>query len=444
MATIAIAARGTLGDHLPVVGLGRALAVRGHTVRMAFNQAMRPYAERAGLQVVPLGERLGADEARRHAAAWDHWAEPDPERRRWTRRSDERLRRRCQALADTCRGADLLLAPVNEPAGPLVHESLGVPWATVALMPGALVAPPAGATTPTDPAEAAYVASLTVHLRRVRERLGLPDRPLAEQLAAQVAPWTLLASSPHFGPPPAEPYGHVRITGFWFYDDPAWQEWRPDPSLARFMEREPRPLVLSFSSLPVADPCAVLAVHARAALALGRRLVVQRGWARFSAHDLPADIPAEDVLFADVIPHDWLFARAAAAIMHGGIGSLARALRAGCPVVIEPYGNDQFYNARQVVALGLGVAMHPHRLTPAGLARALREKVLTPECRARVAALGARIRAEDGLTVACDTVEAWLGASPRDGVLPRPSPYRPAPLRGEAAGASAGASASGV
>src|SRR5262245_25425967 len=293
MATIVIAARGTLGDHLPVVGLGRALAARGHSVRMAFNQAMRPYAERARLLVVPLGERLGADEARRHAAAWDHWAEPDPERRRWTRRSAERLWRRCQALADTCRGADLLLAPVNESAGPLVHESLGIPWATVALMPGALVAPPAGATTPTDPAEAAYLASLTAHLRRVRERLGLPDRPLADPLAAQVAPWTLLASSPHFASPPAEPYGHVRITGFWFYDDPAWQEWRPDPSLARFVEREPRPLVLSFSSLPVVDPCAVLAVHARAALGLGRRLVVQRGWARFSAHDLPADVPAE-------------------------------------------------------------------------------------------------------------------------------------------------------
>jgi UDP:flavonoid glycosyltransferase YjiC (YdhE family) len=444
MATIAIAVRGTLGDHLPVVGLGRALAARGHTVRMACNQAMRPYAKRAGLLVMPLGERLGAAEARRHAAAWDHWAEPDPAQRRWTRRSDQRLLRRCQALADACRGADLLVASVTEPAGSLVHESLGFPWATVAYMPAVFAAPPARATTPTNPAEAAYLASLAAHLRRVRERLGLPDRPLAEQLAAQIAPWTLLGSSSHFSPPPAEPYSHVRTTGFWFYDDPTWQEWRPDPSLAGFMVREPRPLVLSFSSQPLADPRAVLAVHARAALALGRRLVVQRGWARFSAHDLPADVPAEDVLFADLVPHDWLFARAAAAIMHGGIGSLARALRAGCPVAIEPYGNDQFFNARQVVALGLGVAMHPHRLTPAGLARALREKVLTPECRARVAALGARIRAEDGLAVACDTIEAWLGASLRDGVLPRPSPYRPPPQGGEAAGASAGASASGV
>jgi len=68
-------------------------------------------------------------------------------------------------------------------------------------------------------------------------------------------------------------------------------------------------------------------------------------------------------------------------------------------MVIEPYGNDQFYNARQVVTLEIGAAMHPHRLSSAGLARVLHEKVLQPECRARVKAIGAVLRAEDGLAL---------------------------------------------
>jgi hypothetical protein len=58
--------------------------------------------------------------------------------------------------------------------------------------------------------------------------------------------------------------------------------------------------------------------------------------------------------------------------------------------------------------LGLGVAMHPHRMTPAGLARVLAEKVLTPACRAGVARVGGEIAAEDGLMRAADIICEWL------------------------------------
>jgi len=40
----------------------------------------------------------------------------------------------------------------------------------------------------------------------------------------------------------------------------------------------------------------------------------------------------------------------------------------------------------------------------------LHEKVLQPECRARVKAIGAVLRAEDGLARACDLLEQWMGS----------------------------------
>jgi UDP:flavonoid glycosyltransferase YjiC (YdhE family) len=231
---------------------------------------------------------------------------------------------------------------------------------------------------------------------------------LARQLDGLRSPRTLLASSPAFHGPLASRDGEVRATGFWFFDDPAWRAGRPGPRLERFVEAEPPPLVLAFGSTPLADPALVLAVHARAAALLGRRLVVQRGWAGLTRRCLPADVSPVGVQFVGPLSHDWLLARAAALILPGGIGLIARALRVGCPLVVEPYGNDGFFNAGRVVRLGLGVAMHPYRVTPLGLARVLEEKVLTPACRARAAALGTTLRSEDGLAVACDQIEEWL------------------------------------
>ena len=97
-------------------------------------------------------------------------------------------------------------------------------------------------------------------------------------------------------------------------------------------------------------------------------------------------------------------------MQHGGIGSIARALRNGCPLLVAPFGNDQIYNARRVRDLGVGAAIHPFRTGAAGIARALRERVLTDECRARAERLGRRLAAERGEEEACRLIEAFLAA----------------------------------
>ncbi len=39
----------------------------------------------------------------------------------------------------------------------------------------------------------------------------------------------------------------------------------------------------------------------------------------------------------------------------------------GEPMLIEPYGNDQYFNAGRAVKLGIGAAAHPHWLTAEAL-----------------------------------------------------------------------------
>src|SRR5205823_14610026 len=98
MASIVIAGRGTLGDHLPLVGLGRALADRDDSVRLALNAAMCGYAERAGLESISFGVRLDARRARRDPDAWDYWTAHPARRQRRTTRSDQLLVEACEAL----------------------------------------------------------------------------------------------------------------------------------------------------------------------------------------------------------------------------------------------------------------------------------------------------------------------------------------------------------
>jgi len=207
--------------------------------------------------------------------------------------------------------------------------------------------------------------------------------------------------------------GDIRLTDFAFHADPEGAGFQPDPALAEFLDAGDPPLVLSFGSLPLAEPAALLARHVEAARCAGLRLLVQGGWS-----GLGGGAPGTPGLHATGwLPQDWLFERAAAVIHHGGIGVTARALRHGLPMLVEPFGNDQFWNARQVLAHGVGAALHPHRATPDDVARLLRERVLAAPTRERARALGRRLRAGPGVDASCAAVEAWL---------PRPKAARPA------------------
>ena len=64
---------------------------------------------------------------------------------------------------------------------------------------------------------------------------------------------------------------------------------------------------------------------------------------------------------------------ASVAVAHGGAGSTLAALAHGLPMLVVPQGADQFENAQQCVAIGVGKLLLPHELT----AQAAREAVVS-------------------------------------------------------------------
>lgn len=105
----------------------------------------------------------------------------------------------------------------------------------------------------------------------------------------------------------------------------------------------------------------------------------------------------DSIYVLDDAPHDALFARTAAVVHHGGAGTTAAGLRAGCPTVVCPFFGDQRFWGQRVYDLGAGPAPLPHRaLTAERLADAIRYATETASVRRAVQALGQQLRGENG------------------------------------------------
>ncbi|MFZ6028546.1 MAG: glycosyltransferase [Chloroflexota bacterium] len=223
-----------------------------------------------------------------------------------------------------------------------------------------------------------------------RNVLGLPPAKRETHLNGRPVT-TLYAYSPSVIPRPADWDDTVVVTGYWFLDAPVG--WQPDPALVQFIQNGPPPVYVGFGSMFMGGGVHKTAMVTTALKLAGQRGVLATGWG-----GLTKGTNADDIFVVDSVPHDWLFPQMTAIVHHGGAGTTAAALRAGKPGVICPFVGDQFFWGRRVAALGAGPAPIPQRkLTAERLAEAIQKAVTDPLIQSRSAALGEKIRAEDGV-----------------------------------------------
>jgi rhamnosyltransferase subunit B len=106
--------------------------------------------------------------------------------------------------------------------------------------------------------------------------------------------------------------------------------------------------------------------------------------------------------FAQVLP------RFAAILHHGGIGTVMRALRAGVPQVIMPYGFDRPENSVRLAALGLALWTPPEEWAVPTVYAQLREAVADTGYRDRVKAVMADDDTGKSVTAAIEELESLL------------------------------------
>jgi len=204
-------------------------------------------------------------------------------------------------------------------------------------------------------------------------------------------------------PAPTDYPPHHVVTGYWFLDPrPGWA---PPPALADFLGTGPRPIAVGFGSMDDQRPEQVTRLVVEAVRQTGHRAVLIAGWAGLGEGALP-----REVIRIESVPHSWLFPQVAAVVHHGGAGTTAAGLRAGVPSVITPVAADQFFWARQVEQLGVGVAAPSlSKLSVPALATALTRATREQGMKELAAKLGARLQAEDGAGRAAALIAEAIG-----------------------------------
>ncbi|NQT04331.1 MAG: glycosyltransferase family 1 protein [Planctomycetes bacterium] len=197
--------------------------------------------------------------------------------------------------------------------------------------------------------------------------------------------------SKHVVPRPNDWPDNTYVTGYWFLN--RLDEWEPSVELKAFLDKGEASIYVGFGSMAGRNPQRLMRIVIEALKQTNKRGIIASGWGGLAVGDLP------DTIFKiDKAPHDWLFPRMAAVVHHGGAGTTAAGLRAGCPTIVCPFFGDQPFWGRCVRALGVGSEPIPQKkLTVEKLSAAIREVTVSQTIRQNAEALGEKIRNEDGI-----------------------------------------------
>jgi len=423
--TIVLLTIGTRGDVQPFVALGLRLRERGHRVRICTCERFKEFITSHGLEYGCLDDGL------LQFIESDRVREMIGSRRnnifQWVRAAIEMLpqvkemqRRMLVDQWNACRDADLLLFHPKALGGVHIAEKLGIPGFYV---------PPFPAYVPTRefPLFILSVRSGGGWLNRLSysvtrrgqaaiagivndfrtKHLELPARGRFSlepgRLDGKPIP-VMHPISPQVLPRPADWPEHVAMTGYWFLD--ATDGWTPPDELARFLESGTPPVYIGFGSMVTRRPEEIAQVVLRAIELLGVRAILGRGWGGLQ----PATVP-ENVHLVDDVPHDRLLPHCAAVVHHGGAGSTAAGLRAGCPTLVVPHFADQPLWGKRVHDLGVGPPpLSKKELRPETLAERIGGMLQDESMQGAARELGARIRSESGTTAAIEFMNRF-GAS---------------------------------
>ncbi len=191
--------------------------------------------------------------------------------------------------------------------------------------------------------------------RAFARRLGLSRVPRSTlRLCADPRTPVLQAFSPSLVPRPRDWGDNHVVTGFWRLPSTvrsAIDEGLPE-DLATWVDAGEPPVFLGFGSMPVLDPEGLLATATEVTRSLGVRAVLNLP--RAGDGRVAVNLP-EHVTVVGAVNHERLLPRCAAAVHHGGAGTLAASLRPGLPTMVcSVWGDQPFWGAR-LEQLGAGV-----------------------------------------------------------------------------------------
>ncbi|MEU7633089.1 glycosyltransferase [Nocardia sp. NPDC049220] len=420
---IAIPLTGTRGDVQPVVALGLELRRRGHDVLLGVPPNLIDFVTGTGLSARACGpdvQRLYSSEPGQKALASGN-----------SLRLMQLVAQQMAGYAaqmnreviDVCTGADLIVAStVTEDRACSVAEAMGIPLVSLHYFPcrnnGAYPFPgalPSHWRPPAPVNRATWVFGENLrrvvfmrYLNDLRAELGLPKSraSTAAVLARRNVPEVQIYD-PALVPGLPRQWDERRpFTGFLTLDHAARAavgDLAGDHAdILSWVNGGVPPVFFGFGSMPIRDAAAVLAMVSGVSARLGVRALVSAGW---SDLDVSGAHVGAHVKVVGPFAHDLVFPHCAAAVHHGGVGTLFESLRAGLPTLVCSVSFEQPMWGGQVERLGVGAHMRFTQLTAARLEQGV-ASILARERRIRARDFARTLNTEDAGARTADIVEA--------------------------------------
>ena len=433
MAYIVLSTFGSFGDLHPYLALALGLKARGHDPVVATSAVYRAKVEAEGIGFAPVRPDVG-----------ELLDRPDFVEKLWSpRRGTEYLirdylipqvREGFVDLREACQRADLLLTHAAAYAGPIVGEALQIPWLSVALQPAVFFSAFDPSVVPAAPAlrhlyplgpsvfrlmmwlAEQKVKNWVGPIQKLRQEVGLPLASRNPVMGGIFSPFGSLALfSECFAKPQADWPPRTVQTGFVFYDQlgegiPGVQndKKRQAEALYNFLSNGPPPVLFTLGSSAVMQAGTFFAESTAAAQKLNIRAIMLVG--NFGREQLPSAMPPS-IFVTNYLPYSEIMPKMAAIVHQGGIGTTAQGLRAGRPTLVVPWAHDQPDNAERLRKMGVGRTIPRNRYRAKRVAKELNYLLSGKDYAERAQQIGARIASEDGLSCACDAIEARLSTS---------------------------------
>ena len=399
---------GTAGDVYPFIGLGIHLLERGHKVTLVANERYRRFATFYGFQFVSFVSEQDTQELLSNADLW-HPLKSASAGARWAGVRLEQQYKIVKAVAETPEAVLVAYAPVS--AARMVHETTGVPLASVVPMPWMI---PSSIEPPTlagilnvlnklpGPLRTLYwrfLESVADQLmgrdvNRLRKSLGLTK--IRRVVRWAYSPQMTIAMFPDwYASAQADWPTNTHIVGFSMYD--GMREDGLSDELLNFCRAGDPPVAFTFGTgMLHADQLFDKAVEVCQARQLRGILVTNH------RPQIPKNLPAT-ILPCSYAPFHQLLPHCAALVHHGGMGTTAQALAAAVPQLITPFAWDQYDNAARVKRLQAGKWCKPNRSSQHW--GTLLDALLAPPVRADCRAVAARFTDHDANERAVEQIE---------------------------------------
>ncbi|KAK6866251.1 hypothetical protein PG995_002779 [Apiospora arundinis] len=217
-------------------------------------------------------------------------------------------------------------------------------------------------------------------------------------------PYTYLWS-PGLVPKPEDWGPEIDIAGFTFLDLASTFE--PPQDLVEFLDSGDKPIYIGFGSIVVDDADKFTEMIFEGVKKAGVRALVSKGWGGLGGENTP-----DNIYMLENTPHDWLFPKVKACVIHGGAGTTAIALKCGLPTFVVPFFGDQHFWGTMIGTAGAGPEAVPYKqLDVDKLAEGIKF-CLTDEAREAAMKIAESIEAEgDGAKNAVKSFHSHLALS---------------------------------